>query len=38
MELELRLPNRGQTHSVLSALEALPGVDGKGSVNAAEEA
>jgi putative Mg2+ transporter-C (MgtC) family protein len=37
MELELRLPNRGQTHSVLTGLEALPGVAVR-SVNAAEEA
>jgi len=37
MELELRLPNRGQTHAVLTGLEALPGVEVR-SVNAAEEA
>jgi len=37
MQLELRMPNRAQTHDVLSALEALPGVEVRG-VNAAEEA
>jgi putative Mg2+ transporter-C (MgtC) family protein len=37
MELELRLPNASTTHSVLSDLEALPGVDVR-TVNAAEEA
>lgn len=37
MELELRLPNRGETHSVLTDLEALPGVDVK-TVSSAEEA
>jgi uncharacterized membrane protein YhiD involved in acid resistance len=37
MELELRLPNRGETHSVLADLEALTGVDVK-TVSAAEEA
>jgi putative Mg2+ transporter-C (MgtC) family protein len=37
MELELRLPNRGQTHTVMSDLEALPGVDVR-TVNSAEEA
>jgi putative Mg2+ transporter-C (MgtC) family protein len=37
MDLELRLPNRGQTHAVLTDLEALPGVAVR-SVNAAEEA
>jgi len=37
MELELRLPNRGETHGVLTDLEALPGVDVK-TVSVAEEA
>lgn len=37
MELELRLPNRGQTHGVLSELESLPGVVIR-TVNSAEEA
>lgn len=37
MALELRLPNRGETHGVLADLEALPGVDVK-TVSAAEEA
>jgi hypothetical protein len=37
MELELRLPNRGETQGVLADLEALPGVDVK-TVSAAEEA
>jgi putative Mg2+ transporter-C (MgtC) family protein len=37
MELELRLPNRAPTHTLLSGLEALPGVVVR-SVNAAEEA
>jgi putative Mg2+ transporter-C (MgtC) family protein len=37
MELELRLPNRGQTHGLLTDLESLPGLEVK-SVNAAEEA
>ena len=37
MEMELRLPNRGITHGVLSDLEALPGVDVR-TIKAAEEA
>ncbi|HEX7492419.1 MAG TPA: MgtC/SapB family protein [Candidatus Limnocylindrales bacterium] len=37
MELELRLPNRGQTHTILTALEALSGVEVR-AVNSAEEA
>ena len=37
MDLELRMPNRSETHGVLADLEALPGVDVR-TVNAAEEA
>jgi putative Mg2+ transporter-C (MgtC) family protein len=37
MNLELRLPNRGETHGLLADLEALAGVDVK-TVNASEEA
>jgi putative Mg2+ transporter-C (MgtC) family protein len=37
MDLELRLPNRGLTHTVLSALEELPGVEVR-TVNSTEEA
>jgi hypothetical protein len=37
MELELRLPYSGQTHGVLTDLEALTGVEVR-TVNAAEEA
>ena len=37
MELELRLPNRGTSHGVLTDLEALSGVTAL-AVNAAEEA
>jgi len=37
MELELRLPNSGQTHGVLTDLEALPGVEVR-TVNASEVA
>ena len=37
MELELGLPNRGETHGVLADLEALPDVDVR-TMSAAEEA
>ena len=37
MELELRLPNRGETHGLLASLEALPGVS-VNTVSASEEA